>query len=120
MYEVGPLRRTYFMVILQRDGYAMFRRFDATPVGRTDHMQSGNRTKEEAFKDIWRYCGGKMMVVVTFLVLQLFDTPYAFCIEEIAYVRQAAVMLDKVLHGGELPHEVRGSLLCWVLMGRAL
>lgn len=61
-----------------------------------------------------------MMLAVKLLSLKLFGTPYAFCIEAVPYVRRAAVLLNKVLHGGGLPDETREPSLRWVLLDYAL
>lgn len=69
-------------------------------------MQSENKTREKVFNEIWRLCDGRMMVAMKLMVPQLYDTPYAFCNEDVPYVRRAAVLLEKLLPG-ELPDEVQ-------------
>lgn len=106
MYEFGPLRLADFMALVRSDRYPMFRRLEAMTVSRTAYMESRNKAREEAYTNIWRHFGRRMMVAVKILVLQFFNTPYAFC-NEVAYVRRVKVLLDKVLHGASLLDEVR-------------
>lgn len=61
-----------------------------------------------------------MMVNVKLLMPQLLDTPFACCTEELPYGRRAAVLLNKVLHGGGFPDGERETSFCWVLLDHAL
>lgn len=57
-------------------------------------MKAGNKALGEAFDDIWRHCGTRMMMVVKLMLLQVFDTPYAICSQKVPYVLRAALLLD--------------------------
>lgn len=49
--------------------------FDVMPLNSTFHMQSGNKTRSEAFDDISRHCDGQVRVAVNLFSPQLFATP---------------------------------------------
>lgn len=82
---------------------------------RTDSIPHGSKKREEAFTSMKQHSVGRYMVVLKLFRSDEFDTPYAYCEEEVAYVRHLHVLIH-ACEVGENGDVERAPLLQRVLL----
>lgn len=67
------------------------------------------------FTLVWRNCGGCDMMTLNFLLPEKCDTPYAYCREEVAYVRSLHSLI-RSFKAGKMRNEDQSPSLDWVIL----
>lgn len=85
-FEVDPIPFVVWLPEISRRRFRLGNLFNMLRKTRVKGVPCGSMTSKEAIKSMWKYFGGRDMVALTVLRPSVFNKPYAYCHEKVAYV----------------------------------
>lgn len=117
--NIGPMSYFIWNREISRRFFSLGKLFDILRARRIKGMNQESNTRGEAFKSLWKHRGGCDIAAPNMLRAGEFDTPYAYCREEVTYVRRFHALI-RACEAKKIDYFERVALLRLVLFHRTL